>query len=351
MESFYRGRKMVNGIFVLSKEDSVSLVGDQICVVSGSNKTYYDLEKVQGIAIKTVDEGPFFDDMALVIYIKNGSDTLIFVPSEHACYEKFLFDEISKVLPIDHKKIIEASSCTESATFTLYNRSRQKKEATEESQPESGLKIYLEDDEVKVSGSIDLGYIGTFTDEEIEIDDSLEEIREWDIVTENLDEDCSDDEVISFLNKYFNDFATKISRNIENINGTFLLHVFTDMDASEINFMVIDELFIEENLRYGNEEDIAEIYNPVREGLNSLSPYIGTPNDGTIPKGHIESVLRSFYPMFDFDCFIENIVPECVGLHDGEISFQCSDDFDEAILCGAYAELHEDLSFDDWHNF
>ena len=213
------------------------------------------------------------------------------------------------------------------------------------------IKIYLEDDELKVSGSIDLGYIGVFRDSEIEILDSPEEIREWDIVEGNLDPDCTDEELIDFLNKYFNDFAEKISKNIDNINGTFLLYVFTDMDSCESDFMMIDDLFIEENLRYGNEEDIAEIYNPVREGLNSLAPYLETPNDGSIPKGHLESLLRSFYPMFNFDCFLGNITPETIGLADGEISFQCSDEFDRAILCGAYAVIDEKLCITDWHNF
>ena len=55
--------------------------------------------------------------------------------------------------------------------------------------------------------------------------------------------------------------------------------------------------------------------------------------------------------MFDFDYFIDNIVPEYIGLDDGEISFQCSDNFDCAILCGAYAVLDGDLAFSDWHNY
>lgn len=215
----------------------------------------------------------------------------------------------------------------------------------------NSLKIYLEDGEIKIQGSIDLGYIGLFDDSQIDIETSLEEIREWDIVEENLDEDCSDDELIDFLNEYYNGFIRKIEKNIDNINGTFLLYVFTDMDSCENNFMVIDGLFDEEKLIYGNEEDIAEIYNPVRQGLYTLSPYLEAPNDGTIPKGHLESLLRSFYPMFDFDHFLENIVPEYIGLDDGEISFQCSDDFDCAILCGAYAVLDEELAFSDWHNF
>lgn len=216
---------------------------------------------------------------------------------------------------------------------------------------ESKISITVEEGGIKISGKMNLGYIGTYTDDEIEIDDTLEEIREWDIVQDNLDEDCSDEELIAFLNRYFNEFADKITRNIDNINGTFLLQTLTDMDCNEIDFMVIDELFLEDKLPYGNEEDIAELYNFARDGMRSLVPYLESPNDGCIPKGHIEALLRSFYPAFDFDCFIVNIVPEVVTLCDGSIAFQCSDAFDEAILCGAYAELDEELSFKDWHNF
>ena len=218
-------------------------------------------------------------------------------------------------------------------------------------QANSRISITLEDGEINIQGTINLGYIGTYTDEEIEIGDTLEEIREWDIVQDNLDEDCTDEELIAFLNRYFNEFADKITRNIDNINGTFLLQVLTDMDCSEIDFMVIDELFLEDKLPYGNEEDIAELYNFAHDGLRSLIPYLESPNDGCIPKGHIEALLRSFFPAFDFDCFIANIVPEVVTLCDGSIAFQCSDAFDEAILCGAYAELDEELCFTDWHNF
>ena len=216
---------------------------------------------------------------------------------------------------------------------------------------ENPLKICLEDGEIKIHGTINLGYIGLFKDSQIEITDSLEEIRDWDIIEDYFTDDCSDDELIDFLNMYFNTFVENIEKNLDNINGTFLLQVFTDMDNCETDFMVIDGLFNEEKLLYGNEEDIAEIYNPVRTGLHSLSAYLETPNDGSIPKGHIESVLRSFYPMFDFDYFIENIVPEYIELGDGEISFQCSDNFDCAILCGAYAVLDGDLAFSDWHNY
>ena len=222
---------------------------------------------------------------------------------------------------------------------------------TSKKKANSKISLTVEDGEIKISGSLNLGYIGTYADSQIELNDTLDEIIEWDIVQDNLDEDCSDEELITFLNRYFNEFADKITRNIDNINGTFLLQVLTDMECYEIDFMVIDELFLEDKLPYGNEEDIAELYNFARDGMRTLIPYLETPNDGCIPKGHLETILRGFYPAFDFDCFIANIVPEVVTLCDGSIAFQCSDAFDEAILCGAYAELDEELSFKDWHNF
>lgn len=41
---------------------------------------------------------------------------------------------------------------------------------------DEGLKIYLEDGEIKVRGTIHMGHIGVFKDAQIEILDSLEEI-------------------------------------------------------------------------------------------------------------------------------------------------------------------------------
>ncbi len=216
---------------------------------------------------------------------------------------------------------------------------------------ESKLEITLEDGEIKISGSLNLGYIGIFEDEQIELDDTLEEIREWDIVTENLDEDCTDEEIIKFLNQYFNSFADRITQNIDNINNTFLLYVFDDMRNMETDFREIDELYIEEKNYFSSEMDISEIYERTSPMLVTYAPYFEMPNDGRVSKAYVETVLRACFPMFDLDCFIRNIEPECIGLSDGSISFQCSDGFDNVILCGAYAVIDEELSFSDWHNF
>lgn len=447
--------------FDLSNEDSLIVRDNKIVANVGGQELVFDIEAVSKLVVYTTCMGPLHDDMGLIIHISG--DTTIEIMSGHECYESFLFDGLGKALPIDHKKIVEASGCTKSKMFVIYKKSddsipcvscchvmdegkpirfvyrgsfdwqflcgqthemadirkvsfedilkideqmfvfknlgyddyaeideetgewmishdyypedeeydeddeygeddeydedEEDNEPSSEKVPrtasscESKLEITLEDGEIVVSGSLDLGYIGIFEDEQIELDDTLEEIREWDIVTENLDEDCTDEEIIEFLNQYFNSFADRITQNIININNTFLLYVFDDMINTEFDFREIDELYIEEKNFYSSEMDISEIYKVSGQALSPLAVYFESPNDGRVPKGHLEAVFRGCFPMFDLDCFIENIEPECIGLSDGSISFQCSDGFDNVILCGAYAELDEDLSFSDWHNF
>ena len=71
---------------------------------------------------------------------------------------------------------------------------------TSESTKDDSFRIYLEDGKTKIRGTINLGYIGRFKDSQIEIEDTLEEIRDWDIVEEYFDPNCSDEELIKFLN-------------------------------------------------------------------------------------------------------------------------------------------------------
>lgn len=55
--------------------------------------------------------------------------------------------------------------------------------------------------------------------------------------------------------------------------------------------------------------------------------------------------------MLDWDTLISSVVPEVLGLDDGYVSFQCSDNFGMEIMCVAYDCLNEQLVFTDWHNF
>lgn len=210
------------------------------------------------------------------------------------------------------------------------------------------ITITNENDELKIVGSINLGYIGTFEDSDIEIIDTLEEVRDWEIVCENLDEESTDHELLDFLNQYFNEYIERIAKNIKRINDTFLLKVFLDMEACGAEFWNIDELVVTKNMP----EDCDRIYATNWSEMSRLmQAYAETANDGSFQKEDIEALLKKFFPMFNFEAFIEGIIPEGCCLSDGSISFQCSDAFDNAILCSAYDELDENLCFTDWHNF
>ncbi len=210
------------------------------------------------------------------------------------------------------------------------------------------IKISVNDGRLVVKGTLNLGYIGTYTDGDMSINRGIDSVRRWKIVKNNLSEGCTDEEIAAFLSRYYSDFAEKIERNIDNINGTFLLHVFSGMVDCGLDFWEIEEVYLEDKDPYG---DTDEIYDAVDDKLNELWEHLETPNDGSVNKPNIEQKLRELFPMFDFDTFFENIIPESVGLDDGEISFQCSDDFGEEILCGAYDVLDEKLCFTDWHNY
>lgn len=154
--------------------------------------------------------------------------------------------------------------------------------------------------------------------------------------------------ILDFITKHFNEYIDKVEKNIKQINDTFLLKVFLDMDATGSAFWKIDELTIIDKMP----DDCDNIYEPYWNEMSRLEQeYAETANDGSIQKEDIEKILRKNYPMFNFEAFIEGIVPEVVCLSEDGLSFQCSDRFGDAILCGAYDELDENLCFTEWHNF
>lgn len=215
------------------------------------------------------------------------------------------------------------------------------------------IEIKKVDGELKISGDFDMGYAGKYTNDEIEILDSLDDIREWDSVCDNLDTDnCSDEEIVEFLTQYYNDFEMKVQANIKCVNDNFLLRVFSDMEACGNMFWDVKEWTVKEYLP-DNEE--LEDFDPYESHYDELERLIEgndeTPNDGSVKKDDIEAILRKNYPVFNFNKLIKNIVPESLCLLDGQVSFQCSDNINQEILCSAYDVLDERLCFSDWHNF
>ena len=106
-------------IKTFGENDKIGIMCDEIQIRIGENEYCYRTSDVVKISILTTDQGPFVDDVALLIAMK---DCSFILPSEHPLYEKFLFDDMSGKIPIDFHKIIEASSCAENAEFVLYTK-------------------------------------------------------------------------------------------------------------------------------------------------------------------------------------------------------------------------------------
>lgn len=217
------------------------------------------------------------------------------------------------------------------------------------------IKIQIQNGKINIQGTFDMGYMGVYKDDEISLgaDDNLEDIKEfWDILNDNLDMDnCSNEDIAQFLTEYFNNFERKIQYNSKQVNDNFLINVFSNMADCDLAFWENEKITIQDKLPADPEE---EVYKPYWEEMDKISAeYDDTPNDGSLKKTDVEASIRKNFPMLDLDALLASIEPECLVLDDGCISFQCSDnfDFDHKIMCAAYDELDENLTFTDWHNF
>lgn len=212
------------------------------------------------------------------------------------------------------------------------------------------VKVTVQNGVFQINGTFNFGYMGLYKDEAIQILDSVEEVKDWEIISEALDTDnCSNDDIAEFLTNYMNTLEDKIQKNIKQLNNNFLMRVFADMESCGSQFWKHDELTVREHMPDNPDDDI---YPPNYEAMTELeNEYEDSPNDGSVDKTDVEFVLRKLFPMFDLDNFINGIEPEAVCLSDEYISFQCSDKFNHAVLCSAYDELDSELRFTDWHNF
>jgi hypothetical protein len=103
----------------LNHVDRISADGDYISVQSEKGNYEVSIIDVEKLSILTTDQGPFLDDVFLLIKTK---ELVIVLPSEHTDYGTFLFDAIGKKIALDYKKIIEASTCAINQEFVLYSK-------------------------------------------------------------------------------------------------------------------------------------------------------------------------------------------------------------------------------------
>lgn len=101
-------------------EDTLSLCGDKISALSEGVSYSFSLSEIEAAMLITTDMGPFYDDMCLSLRID--SETAIFIMSMHRDFNPFLFEQLAKAIPLDFRKIAEATACTENKLFMIYQR-------------------------------------------------------------------------------------------------------------------------------------------------------------------------------------------------------------------------------------
>lgn len=104
----------------IEKDDTLFVVDKDMHVCIDNKEEVYSVNVIEKMVLLTTDVGPLYDDMGLAIDV--GDDKVIFIMSEHECFQDFLFEQIGKHLEIDYQKIIEASSCIENNVFEIYRR-------------------------------------------------------------------------------------------------------------------------------------------------------------------------------------------------------------------------------------
>lgn len=221
-----------------------------------------------------------------------------------------------------------------------------------------------------VEGVVDLGYMGVYNTDSIEIDYSIYFLSDIFEADENnsfdiemyfplklyIHEDMTNDEIANGLTEFYNARLADIKKHQTALNQVFLAYILNDLCACGFPFWkeckdhIIEDKMpkCDENNLYDviyNSEAltaIEKLYEELKESENNKEVDNSTP---------AEDIFREYFPMFDLDKFLADIYGEYLYFDYANISFQCSGKGQGIeIACGAYANITINNSFFDWHN-
>lgn len=100
--------------------DTLCVVDKDIEAVVENQKYVFNKDDIDAVFMITADLGLLYDNMCLAIRIN--AETAIYIMSEHPLFKKFLFDELTTIIDIDHDKMMKVTTCTETKIFVMYKR-------------------------------------------------------------------------------------------------------------------------------------------------------------------------------------------------------------------------------------
>ncbi len=109
-------------VIVLSENDSVAVSGTEpksFQITYNGDIARYTAEDVKAVILKTMDTGPFVEDLYAEIHVQ---DTIYVIPSESPLYNDAIVSTVHSVVPLDLEASIEASTYHHNKTFVLYQK-------------------------------------------------------------------------------------------------------------------------------------------------------------------------------------------------------------------------------------
>lgn len=193
------------------------------------------------------------------------------------------------------------------------------------------IKLTEKNNRGTLSGSLNMGYMGVFSDELIELDDDYRDDIEARVIS--LEE----------VQNTVNALEKNIQKHINNINNVFLLNAMDDMIDSGYEYW---------NVEGFGSEPLEEEWNNFTEQIGKWHyEYFDAANDGSqgiIPD--VEKFIRESLPSFDLDFMLRHIKPECLFITPDSFAVQFTSDFEGGLFVSAYTEIMDDLSLTDWTN-
>lgn len=224
-----------------------------------------------------------------------------------------------------------------------------------------------EDNEYKViKGAVDLGYLGSYRCYQIEVDFddyaynallSDENTKDSGIfLRDYLEKNMNHDEIAEGLTDFFNERLQEMTKHFVQLNQAFLAHLMLDICDCEYEFWEECPSYVLRDRMPSCKmaETGRAIYtNDICAGVNKLfDQYYEVPMNGEVDNVPVaEEFIKKNFPMFDYKKMLKDVHSEYMVLKVSGTELQCTGEGEALnLVCSAYVNIRNNLSFYDWHN-
>jgi len=180
---------------------------------------------------------------------------------------------------------------------------------------------------------ISFGKLGKFSIEKINIDDIFNELKYKNIEKEKQ---------YTIASKILNDWKNLIETHNQYIINYFMSIPFITNGFDE-NW---DELCFLEKQKNLGEKELENLRKEYEENLqNEIEMYLNKQSTKDI-----RELYEKYFPLFDYDKFLNSIELEYLNFGINNFSIQLSDK-ENILFCAAYESFDKNLQGLDWHNF